>query len=431
MQEGGDVVAYGKIAGSQPGSLGAIRVKTPHRNRLVLDIDEVLNPAAATILHLSPKPTADKPPTGKTKSGALTLGELQKGSPTLPFQMVSPVSLLDYDNRKVCVLILIFLPCHFLNKFQVLSDMEPESQNQLPSANPAILQVPYDTTHVRDQADDDDLLENNTSDSNVPASDNFDEENVDSEPVNLDMLEAHSAVTEKQQGLKFIPESFLSYSQYHIIGKQPEGPELNSDVQDFIKKLQTLVNSPPDEANIYTFIKKDIFHAFNMIPTSLSHGARPGFLRALRDHIMRWDPDCRAVVDQTCRTVFNLTFDQMLARNPRFIAERTPRYIPPPSVLVPAISHVFTIFGNALDAKTNAPLFTKQAWEKAKAVLELARQGYLSDNPGIVLYEKAGLDKYGLQKQKCLRGTNNVEGGPHGDIYRKFGALNGMLFYSF
>lgn len=90
--------------------------------------------------------------------------------------------------------------------------MEPESQNQLPSANPAILQVPYDTTHVRDQADDDDLLENNTSDSNVPASDNFDEENVDSEPVNLDMLEAHSAVTEKQQGLKFIPESFLSYS---------------------------------------------------------------------------------------------------------------------------------------------------------------------------------------------------------------------------
>jgi hypothetical protein len=203
------------------------------------------------------------------------------------------------------------------------------------------------------------------------------------------------------------------------------------DGSDFLKNLQNLVNSPPDETNIYTFIKKDIFHAFNMIPTSLSHGARPGFLRALRDHIMRWDPDCRAVVDQTCRTVFNITFDQMLARNPRFVAERTPRYIPPPSVLVPVISHVFTIFGNALDAKTSAPLFTKQAWEKAKAVLELARQGYLSDNPGVVLYEKAGLDKYGLQKWKCLRGTNNVEGGPHGDIYRKFGALNGMLFYSF
>jgi hypothetical protein len=42
------------------------------------------------------------------------------------------------------------------------------------------------------------------------------------------------------------------------------------------------------------------------------------------------------------------------------------------------------------------------------------------------MYERAGVDKYGLEKFKSLRGTNNVEGGPHGDIYRKFGALNGM-----
>jgi hypothetical protein len=58
--------------------------------------------------------------------------------------------------------------------------------------------------------------------------------------------------------------------------------------------------------------------------------------------------------------------------------------------------------------------------------LELAREGYLSDVKGVVLYEKAGIDKYGLQKYKCLCGINKVEGGPHGDIYRKFGALNGM-----
>ena len=146
---------------------------------------------------------------------------------------------------------------------------------------------------------------------------------------------------------------------------------------------------------------------------------------------MCWDPDCRSVVDNTCRTVFGLTFDQMLVRNPRFIIERTPRFVFSPSVLVPAISHIFTTFGNALDAKTGVPLFTKQAWEKSKAVLELARQGYLSDNPGIVLYEKAGVDKYGLQKWKCLRGTNNVEGGPHGDIYWKFGALNGASQFPF
>ena len=117
----------------------------------------------------------------------------------------------------------------------------------------------------------------------------------------------------------------------------------------------------------------------------------------------------------------------MLLRNPRFIAERCPRLVPRPSVLVPAIEHVFNTFGPSLDAKTNAPLFSKQAWTKANAVVELAREGYLSDIEGVAMYEKAGVDKYGLEKFKSLRGTNNVEGGPHGDIYRKFGALNGML----
>jgi hypothetical protein len=120
-----------------------------------------------------------------------------------------------------------------------------------------------------------------------------------------------------------------------------------------------------------------------------------------------------------------MTFDQTLARYPRFIAARTPRYVPSPSVLVPALKHVFDTFANLVDATSGSPLFNNVARQKAAAVLELAREGYLSDIDGIVLYEKAGIDKWGLQKYQCLWGTNKVEGGPHGDIYRKFGALNG------
>ena len=107
LQEGGDIIACqcGKVADSQPGSPGTIRVKTPYRNRLLLDINEVLNPSAAAILHLSPMSESTiktkVPPTGKTKSGALTLGELQQSSPTVSFQMVAPVSLLEFDNRDV------------------------------------------------------------------------------------------------------------------------------------------------------------------------------------------------------------------------------------------------------------------------------------------------------------------------------------------
>jgi hypothetical protein len=186
-----------------------------------------------------------------------------------------------------------------------------------------------------------------------------------------------------------------------------------------------MINAPAKAGDEYTRIKKDIFHAFQMIPLPINHGHRSGFLSSLRDHLMRWDPATRAVVDKTCKKVYNINFDEMLLRNPRYIQARTPRYVPAPSILVPAIEHVFNMYGNALDAKTNTPLFSKQAWKKANAVLELARQGYLSDLEGVVLYERAGMDKHGLQLWKCLRGTNKVEGGPHGDIYRKFGALNG------
>ena len=162
-----------------------------------------------------------------------------------------------------------------------------------------------------------------------------------------------------------------------------------------------------------------------MLPIPVNHGSRSAFLRALRDHVLRWDPVSRSNVDQACQRHFNLTFNQMLARNPRFIAERTPRHVPSPSILVSAIEHVYQMFEKAIDAKTGALLFTEQLRAKADAVLELAREGYLSDVIGVPMYEKAGVDRYGMQKWKCLRGTNNVEGGPHGDIYRKFGALHG------
>ena len=192
--------------------------------------------------------------------------------------------------------------------------------------------------------------------------------------------------------------------------------------------LQKIIESPLDVGHEYTPVKKDIFHAFHMIPMAVNHGAQPLFLRAMHDHLMRWDPAIRATVDETCHRVFKLSFDQMLLRNPHFIAERTPHHVPAPSILVPALRLVFDTFGNALDVKTNLPLFNAEAHCKANAVLELARQGYLSDIEGVSLYERAGIDKYGLQKWKCLRGTNNVEGGPHGDIYWKFGALHGRRY---
>jgi hypothetical protein len=159
----------------------------------------------------------------------------------------------------------------------------------------------------------------------------------------------------------------------YFVGKQrardnPITDQATSRDPEFISKLKELVNSPPDIDHEYTRVKKDLFHAFHMIPTPVNHGLRATYSRALRDHVMRWDPLIRKSVDEACRRIFSLTFDQMLARSPRFVMERTPRYVPPPSILVPAITHVFNTFGNAVDAKTGAPLFNRTAWQKAHSL---------------------------------------------------------------
>ncbi|KAJ7274859.1 hypothetical protein C8J57DRAFT_1224423 [Mycena rebaudengoi] len=135
-------------------------------------------------------------------------------------------------------------------------------------------------------------------------------------------------------------------------------------------------------------------------------------------------PVARKAVGEVCEKFFGISFEIMLSRHPDYNKRRVPRYVPPPQIIVPAMEHVFKSYGNALDAKSGLPLFLKKTWQKANAVLELARQGYLSDIHGVQLFSKAGVDQHGLQKFRNGRGTNKVEGGPHGDIYRKFGALN-------
>ncbi|KAK4699673.1 hypothetical protein P7C70_g6585, partial [Phenoliferia sp. Uapishka_3] len=203
-------------------------------------------------------------------------------------------------------------------------------------------------------------------------------------------------------------------------------PPSSPDTEALIAALKILVDERDPEAPTleYTRIKKDLFHAFQMITMSTTHGMRPTFLRMLRDHILIWDPVIRAKVDKVCRKKFNLSFDQMLLKKPKWVARRCPRYVPLPDILVPAIQLVYDRCGNAKDAKTKLPLFNKKGWEKANAVLELAREGFLSDIVGIVLYEEAGKGSDGLMRYWCCRGTGVLEGGPHGDVYRHFGALN-------
>ncbi|KAJ7867866.1 hypothetical protein B0H13DRAFT_1897403 [Mycena leptocephala] len=187
-------------------------------------------------------------------------------------------------------------------------------------------------------------------------------------------------------------QMFEFYAQAHDqppdgASSQPNEDELDSSPlgRGLFNMFNQLEELPEDVQKCFTRIKKDIFNSFHMIPLSSSHGLRAVFRRTLRDHMMRWDPVIR-------------------------------------NVLVYAIQHVYNVFGNVRGAESGQPPFSKTAWQKANAVLELAREGYLSDLVGVTLHEKAGVDEHGLEKYNCRRGTNKVESGLHDAIYRKLGA---------
>ena len=113
IQSGGNVAAYGRISKTQPASLGGVRVRVPTKSRLVVDVDKVVIPSAAAILHLLPQ--SPLPSSQKTKAGAFTLAQLQAASSTDTFAVVAPVKLLTFDHQNpVCCFLssaIIFSNC--------------------------------------------------------------------------------------------------------------------------------------------------------------------------------------------------------------------------------------------------------------------------------------------------------------------------------
>ncbi|KAG6818601.1 hypothetical protein H0H93_003585 [Arthromyces matolae] len=161
-------------------------------------------------------------------------------------------------------------------------------------------------------------------------------------------------------------------------------------------------------------VLKDIFHVFHMLYISRTHPLRRPFARSLRDALLVPHPDDKARVEAWLRTK-NLDWDHMLRYNSEWLWRHCRRTIPPAEVLYPLVHDLFMTWGPLKDAKTDVPLFNKQAWKTAKNILELIRNGYISDPPNVALYHVIGLDKKsgGLPIYRCIRGTTIVEGGVH------------------
>ena len=182
-------------------------------------------------------------------------------------------------------------------------------------------------------------------------------------------------------------------------------PVVRSDVQsDFAIRSRVL---------------KDPFHIFNMFYISATHPLRVRFMQELCDALF--------IPDQADKDRINAwgatqnpcqTYEQLRNRDSLWVSQRCKHIIPSPEKLYPLVSRVFRTYGPMIDPISKKPLFSLDNWKTAKNVLDLVRNGFVSDPPGIAIYTVIGLDKKngGLPRYRCSRGTNATEGGVHKHI---------------
>ena len=180
----------------------------------------------------------------------------------------------------------------------------------------------------------------------------------------------------------------------------------------------------PESAQVVrTRVLGDIWHVFHQFPISLHHGLRRPFARALSRAFFIPNQEDKHAVDEVLRQQ-NTTYEAKLRSNPAYIRKRVQYRVPPPEKLYSRIAAVIKTFGPRRDATTKQPLFNEKAWNVAKNVLEHVRNGDYSDPPDMSVYFHIGKDKNGLNLYRCFRGTNDVEGGIHQNLIRRFTSFN-------
>ncbi|KAJ7153309.1 hypothetical protein C8R46DRAFT_1357190 [Mycena filopes] len=183
----------------------------------------------------------------------------------------------------------------------------------------------------------------------------------------------------------------------------------------------------PTPATLPTRTFEDIFHVKDRLLDLLpkGHSAFKPFAAALGLATFVYDRHDRAAVEASLKKTGE-TWNEAIRARTSAMHRRVRRYIPPPDILVSALTALFDGWKDivcSINPTKNGQLFSEEARHQAENFLKSAQDGFLSDPPGYALYYKLGVDKDGLVCYRCVRGTNSVEGGVHMPLRRAFGSL--------
>lgn len=169
--------------------------------------------------------------------------------------------------------------------------------------------------------------------------------------------------------------------------------------------------------------QKDAFHAHHKVASKIP-----------TDHTMAWQlnnairhalyiPDAKDVesisrvlpakftgIEKAARARKLTLFQYAYNRYPKWILKRLKRTVPSPRLLVIRLRLVLHAFRDVSDSrsgrKKSGKLLSEEAIHEFEKLISLASEGYLSDWPGVSLYEIRKIDDLGLTIYRCSRGSN-------------------------
>ncbi|KAJ7159203.1 hypothetical protein C8R43DRAFT_1177962 [Mycena crocata] len=209
--------------------------------------------------------------------------------------------------------------------------------------------------------------------------------------------------------------------------------EVDALIAVYPDPLATSANHPlvqPSDASLphSTNTFQDIWHEMRRVTKTIDsrHSLAKQFARWLRDAILVPDKIDKAQVEAVLKKG-GITWNQAVRSKPDWVWARVRRYIPPAEYLEPVLQKLFDTHADAVCSQHGIKLFNEETHKAAEAMLDDLRQGWLSDPPGVALFNRLRTDKNGLSVWHCERGTNSLEGGVHMPVRDRFGSLGASV----
>ncbi|KAJ7664030.1 hypothetical protein DFH06DRAFT_1394036 [Mycena polygramma] len=218
-------------------------------------------------------------------------------------------------------------------------------------------------------------------------------------------------------------EQFMDPDLDAYIAMHPEGP--NGTVNSHHPLVQPAESTAPWPTRTF----QDIFHEMDRLIRKVNkdHSLAKQFSRWLRDAIFVPDKIDKARVEAVLKKK-KITWDQAVRSKSDWVWQGVRRYAPPPSVMEPILKKLFSSHADLeCTKKKNLKLFDEDCRKAADAILDDVRKGWVSDPPGVALYNRMRTDGAGLDIWHCIRGTSNLEGSVHGPVRKRFGSLGASV----